>query len=273
MTPIVLERISFHYPNGVAALRNVSLALAAGESVALIGQNGAGKTTLARHLNGLLLPSDGQVLVGDWNTRAKTAAQLAQRIGYVFQHPEHQIFKRTVQAEVAFGPRNLGFSAERVDQQVARALEATGLAAYTDRHPHDLLPALRKRVALASVIAMDTPIIVLDEPTTGQDAGGTALIGNIVDQLIADGRTVIMISHDMDFCADHMRRFVMLNQGRVVLDGPPEVVFGRPELLAESAVEPPQLARLAAKLGLPLAWQVESFVDTIARERGRFHKT
>lgn len=269
MIPLSVKNVSFSYPSGVQALRDVSLEVAPGESVALIGQNGAGKTTLARHLNGLLQPGAGTVTVGDWSTREHTVAQMARRVGYVFQHPEHQIFNRTVRDEIMVGPRNLGFDAEHTAQVVEQALMATGLSAVAEQHPHDLMPALRKRVTLASVLAMETPIVVLDEPTTGQDAQGLRLIGAVVAQLLAEGRTVIMISHDIDFCADHCRRLVVLSEGRVLLDGPAELVFARPDLLAQSAVEPPQLARLAERLGLPLAWQIEPLLDALAERRSR----
>jgi energy-coupling factor transport system ATP-binding protein len=267
MIPISVSDVSFTYPSGMQALRNVSFQIAPGESVALIGQNGAGKTTLARHFNGLLRPSSGTVAIGDWTTHQHTVAQLARRVGYVFQHPEHQIFKRSVRDEIAVGPRNLGFDAEHTALAVARAIEATGLADVVDRHPHDLMPALRKRVALASVLAMETPIVVLDEPTTGQDALGLRLIGAVVAQLVASGRTVIMISHDIDFCADHCGRLLVLNQGRLLLDGPPAMVFARQDLLAQSAVEPPQLTRLAEALGLPLVWQIEPLLDALEAQR------
>lgn len=267
MIPIVLSQVSFSYPDGVTALRNISLSIAPGEHVALIGQNGAGKTTLARQLNGLLLPTSGTVRIGDWETRGHTVAQLARRVGYVFQHPEHQLFKRTVRDEVVVGPRNLGFAPERVTELAEAALAATQLTDQAERHPHDLMPASRKRVALASVLAMDPPILVLDEPTMGQDVAGLALIGAILAQLKAAGRTVIMISHDLDFCAEHCERLIVLGGGAVLLDGPREVVFSRPDLLAQTAVELPQLARLAERLGLPLAWQAQPLLDSLAARR------
>jgi energy-coupling factor transport system ATP-binding protein len=263
MMPLILEDVTFTYPSGVAALRDISFVVQPGESVALIGQNGAGKTTLARHLNGLLKPTSGRVMVGDWDTRQHTVAKLAARVGYVFQHPEHQIFKRVVRDEVAFGPSNLGFPAGRVDNLVADALRATKLDDVVNEHPHELLPALRKRVTLASVLAMDTPIVVLDEPTTGQDADGVRVIGAIIADLRRAGRTIITISHDIDFCADHCSRLIVLGSGRVLLDGPPEVVFARTDLLAQTAVEPPQLVRLAERLALPLAWQPGPLLDAI----------
>jgi energy-coupling factor transport system ATP-binding protein len=264
MIPITLSHVSFSYPGGVTALRDISLTIGPGECVALIGQNGAGKTTLARQLNGLLQPTSGTVLIGDWDTREHTVAQLARRVGYVFQHPEHQLFKRTVRDEVSFGPRNLGLEPQRVEQLTEAALTATLLSGLIDQHPHDLMPALRKRVALASVLAMDTPILVLDEPTMGQDAIGLQLIGSLLAQLKAAGRTVVVISHDIDFCADYCDRLLALSGGAVLLDGPPATVFARPDLLAQTAVELPQLTRLAERLRLPLAWQPEQLLQALA---------
>ncbi len=260
---IVLDHVSFTYPSGVRALQDVSLRIGPGESVAIVGQNGAGKTTLARLLNGLRRPTVGSVLIGDWDTANHTTARLARRVGYVFQHPDHQIFKRSVRDEVAFGPRNFRLPDERVAALVDQALAETQLTALADRHPHDLIPAQRKLVALASVLAMDTPILVLDEPTSGQDGAGTRLIGGIVERLREAGKTIITISHDIDYCADHCRRFLVMHLGCLLLDGPPEQVFVRPDLLAQTAVEPPQLARLAARLGLPLAWQTEPLLDAL----------
>jgi energy-coupling factor transport system ATP-binding protein len=218
-------------------------------------------------LNGLLRPTSGSVAIGDWRTSEHTVAQLARRVGYVFQHPEHQIFKRRVHDEVAFGPRNLGYDSAKIDRLVASALDATELTPHADEHPHDLLPALRKRVALASVLAMDTSIVVLDEPTTGQDAHGIALIGTIVDRLAAIGRTVITISHDIDFCANHCDRLVVLAAGQLLLDGPPAEVFAQPEVLAQTAVAAPQLVRLAQRLQLPVAWQIEPLLEALAAQQ------
>ena len=193
---------------------------------------------------------------------------MARRVGYVIQHPKHQIFKRSVREEVSFGPRNLKWPSERVAESVRLALEATHLTQHADRHPHDLLPAHRKLVAVASVLAMKTPIVVLDEPTSGQDATGVALIGAIVEALRTDGRTVITISHDVDFCADHCDRFIVLRSGQVLIDGPPQSVFARGDVLAESAVELPQITRLAQSLGLPIIWQLKPLMDALAAGAG-----
>ena len=247
---IQITALSFTYPVGVNALQDVSLQISTGEAVAIIGQNGAGKTTLVKHLNGLLLPTSGSVQIGDWDTRSQPVAKLAARVGYVFQNPDDQLFKSTVWAEVIFGPKNLGWSMDQVERHARDALAAVGYHENYDRHPYDLSPTQRKSLALAAVLAMNTPIVVLDEPTTGQDYPGTELVGKIVDQLIKSGKTVISITHDIDFCAEHFERVVVMARGQVLLDGPARSVLSQAELLAQSYVEPPQLIRLASELNM-----------------------
>ena len=239
----------FTYPSGVEALRGVSFGVAAGERVAIVGQNGAGKTTLVRHLNGIYQPTAGTVLVGGQPTTGRAIAELARQVGYVFQNPDEQIFASTVRADVEFGPRNLGRSADEIATRATQALEAVGLAGQADVHPLHLSLSERKRVALAGVLAMDTEIVVLDEPTTGQDARGVELIAGIVESLAAQGRTLIAISHDMDFCAEHFDRVIVMAQGEVLADGHPRDVFAQSEALDQAAVEAPQLLRLAEHLG------------------------
>jgi energy-coupling factor transport system ATP-binding protein len=248
---ISIRDLHFTYPNGVEALRGVSLDITSGERVAIIGQNGSGKTTLAKHLNALLRPTRGDVIVGDWNTRTRTAAQMARRVGLVIQNPDEQIFKSRVADEIAFGPHNLGHALPEVERRVAAALERTGLAGVRDTHPYELLPVQRKWVALASVLALETPILVLDEPTTGQDARGLARLGALVEEMACAGRTIVLVTHDIDFCAEHFERVVVMGQGRVMLDGAKDQVLSRSELLAQTFVEPPQITRLGLGLDLP----------------------
>jgi energy-coupling factor transport system ATP-binding protein len=248
---ITLDNVTFTYPSGVTALRDVSLAVSSGEAAAIIGQNGAGKSTLAKHLNGLLRPTEGRVRIGDWDTHDHTIAQLARRAGYVFQNPNDQLFERTVWAEVAFGPRNLGYGAAEIEKAVTRALRQVELETVAESHPYDLHPAQRKLVALAAVLAMDTPVLLFDEPTTGHDSHGVALVGKIVESLKKEGRTLLTISHDMEFCAEHFERVVVMEGGRVVADGPAATILGQTSLLEQTAVQPPQMARLAAALNLP----------------------
>lgn len=248
---IETEDLHFTYPGDVHALRGISLVIEPGEQVAMVGQNGAGKTTLVKHFNGLLKPGGGRVLVGGWDTRHKSIAALAHRVGYVFQNPDDQLFSRTVAAEVAFGPHNLGYEPQRASELVEDALEMAGLSGEAETNPYDLPPTRRKLVAMASVIAMDTPVLIFDEPTTGQDAAVVARMGHIVQTLAERGKTVIAITHDVDFAAEHFQRLIALRQGELLLDGPTLQVVAQEEVLATTGVEPPQITRLGLRLGLP----------------------
>jgi energy-coupling factor transport system ATP-binding protein len=246
---IQISDLQFTYPTGVTALRGISLTIDAGEQVAIVGQNGAGKTTLVKHLNGLLQPTSGQILIGDWDTQEHSVAKLARRVGYVFQNPDEQLFSKNVGIEVAFGPRNLGYGDDQTQALVRDALAMTELSDKTETNPYDLSATWRKMVALASVIAMDTPIVIFDEPTTGQDAVNVARIANVIKALRERGKTVITITHDIDFCAENFERVIALSQGRVLLDGQANHVLGQEEILASTYVDPPQLTRLGKRLG------------------------
>lgn len=249
MMKIEINNLHFSYPAGVQAVCGITLSIESGEQVAIVGQNGAGKTTLVRHFNGLLQPTAGEVKIGDWDTRKHSVAKLASRVGYVFQNPDEQLFSRDVRTEVAFGPRNLGFNAEQVQGQVDEALAMTELSDKTETNPYDLSPIWRKMVAIASIIAMDTPIVIFDEPTTGQDAANITRIANVIKTLRERGKTVITITHDIDFCAENFERVIAMSQGTVLLDGKANDVFGQDEILARTYVDPPQLARLGKRLG------------------------
>jgi energy-coupling factor transport system ATP-binding protein len=248
---IEVQDLTFTYPSGVEALRGLTLTIQPGEQVAIVGQNGAGKTTLARHLNGLLRPTSGQVRIGDWDTTQYPVSKLAARVGYVFQNADEQLFSKSVAQEVTFGPRNLGFDDQRCSALVDEALQGTGLTDQRETNPYDLSPTWRKMVALASIIAMDTPIVIFDEPTTGQDAPGVSRIAGVIATLREQGKTVITITHDIDFCAENFERVIALGQGQILLDGPAVEVLGKEEILATTYVEPPQLTRLGKRLGLP----------------------
>ena len=222
MLELAVERLVHVYPEGeVRALDGVDLRIGPGERVALVGQNGSGKTTLVRHLNGLLRPTSGRVLVDGVDAAGLTVAQLAARVGLVFQDPDRQIFAGSVRGEVEFGARNVGLAAEARRDAVGRALRATGLEGEEATNPYDLGGARRKLLALASVLAMGTPVLVLDEPTTGQDAAGVERVREIIASAAAAGRTVIAISHDMRFVAEAFERVVVMRDGQVILDAPP----------------------------------------------------
>jgi energy-coupling factor transport system ATP-binding protein len=252
MTALALDQLVHVYPSGVRAIDGVDLRVDRGERVALVGQNGSGKTTLARHLNGLLRPTSGRVLIDDRDASEMRVAELARRVGLAFQNPDDQIFASSVRREVEFGARNAGHRGAALESAAQIALGLLGLDGFDDENPYDLGYSRRKLLTIASVIAMGTPILVLDEPTTGQDAPGVELIGRIVASVAGEGRTVVAISHDMRFVAEHFERVVVMRQGRIVRDGTPRDVFAQPswETLATTFLEPPFAARAGAALGL-----------------------
>ena len=199
MISIAIEGVAYTYPGGVRALDGIDLAIEPGETLAIVGQNGSGKSTLVRQLNGLLRPAEGRILLDGSPIEGRHVADLARLVGIAFQDPDRQIFAGRTWSEVAFGPRNLGLRGAALERRVAAALEAVGLDDAATENPYDLGYSRRKLLSIASVLAMETPVIVLDEPTTGQDLRGVARVRSIVAALAADGRTVITISHDMRF--------------------------------------------------------------------------
>ncbi|WP_278313076.1 ABC transporter ATP-binding protein [Lolliginicoccus levis] len=234
---------------GVApALDRVSLLIPDGNRLAIVGRNGAGKSTLAALLNGTVLPASGTVRVGGLDTREAPVHRLAQRVGIVMQDPDAQLFAHTVLDEVEFGPRACGF--HDASDRVAEALHLTGLAGQERAHPHDLGRAGRLMLALACVLAMRTPVVVLDEPTVGLDAGDLARLEMVLGVLREQRRTVVIITHDVDFAVEQCDRLVLLHQGRVVADRPVAAMVGR-GLLAEIYGRAPQLATLAGELDWP----------------------
>ena len=266
MTAIGFHDVVFDYPDGTRALDGVTLAIAPGERVALIGQNGSGKSTLVRQLNGLLRPTTGQVTHDGTDIAGHRVAALAARVGMVFQNPDRQIFARTVRDEVGFGPRILGRPAPAVAEATTRALTAVGLEAAIEQNPYDLGYSRRKLLTLASVLAMETSVLVLDEPTTGQDARGIARVQGVVADVAAAGRTVLAISHDMRFVAESFDRVIVLGAGRVLLDGSPADVFGPASwpTLASTFVEPPLAARVGERLGLGATPTEDAVVEALA---------
>jgi energy-coupling factor transport system ATP-binding protein len=246
---IDLQDVRFTYPDGVQALQGINLQVPDGDRIALVGENGAGKTTLAKHLNGLLKPTRGRVVVEGHDTRSQSTASLARVVSFVFQNPDEQLFLGSVYDEIAFGAKNLGYSGKALEKLIQSALVATGLQSKAGWHPYDLIPSDRKLLGLASIHSMNTPIIVLDEPTIGLDHNDISRVASILHTWFRQGRTVIIISHNLDFCAEHLTRFVVMGQGQIHADGPVEEVFWDDDLLARCGLEPPQLVRLAKALG------------------------
>ena len=265
---VQLEGVSFDYPRGPRALDGVDLHVATGELIAIVGQNGSGKSTLVRHLNGLLRPTAGSVAINGRPVGRRHVAELAREVGLAFQNPDRQIFAGKVRAEVAFGPRNLGRRGADLDAVVERALAIVGLTGDEDTNPYDLGFSRRKLLALASILAMETPIVILDEPTTGQDARGISRVQKIVADLSAAGLTVIAISHDMRFVAESFQRVVVMRAGRIVLDGAPPGVFAEEAwpTLASTFLEPPLAARVGARLGLGATPTEAALVSALAAQ-------
>ena len=245
-----IENLVYRYGEAPPAVDGVSLDISAGEFVALVGQNGCGKTTLAKHLNGLHAPTEGEVRVLGKSTTDWTLPELGRRVGYVFQNPDHQIFANTVRDEVAFGARNYGFSEEKVAEKVDAALAETGLSGRDFEDPFNLTRGERQQLAVASVLATDPEILVLDEPTTGLDYHGQVAILNLVRRLNESGRTVVMITHSMWVVAEYADRCVIMSGGRVVQDGDVRSCFSNPELLESLYLEAPEAVRLGYEFGL-----------------------
>jgi len=246
--PVVEVRsLSHRYADG-GGLNGVDLTIGWGEYVALVGRNGAGKTTLARHLNGLLRPTAGAVTINGLAAAGRSVWELARHVGYVFQNPDHQIFKPTVDAEVRYGLSLAGLPPSEIESRIAEVLERTGLAEVRNAHPFALGKGQRQRLAVASVLAMRPAILVVDEPTTGQDWAGVQAIMSLIDQLNAEGTTIVLISHDLEVVARHARRVVVLESGQVVADGPTAEVLGEPGVLARAVLPAPQVVDLCRRL-------------------------
>lgn len=251
MTALRFEAVDFAYRGGPAVLRGVDLGFAPG-ATAIVGANGAGKSTLLRLCNGLLRPTTGRVLVDDVDTRETTVAQVAHRVGLVFQDPADQLFRPRLLDDVAFGPANL-----RLDDPHGRATSAlarVGLDDAADVHPYELGLADRKLATIAGVLAMDVAVLALDEPTMGQDAAGVDRLVTLLTGLAdpaAEGRTLLLVSHDMSFVARCCTRVVVLAGGRVTADGPPRSVFADESALAGAGLAAPPVTVLGRRLGLP----------------------
>jgi len=245
---IFLRDVKFTYESGVEALKGVTLVIDEGEYLAVVGGNGSGKTTLAKHLNGLLRPTGGQVLVMGVQAPTRTVAELARVVGYVFQNPDHQLFCRTVHDEVSFGPANIGLDGPEVKRRTDRAIAVMSLSDVRDRPPLSLTLGHRRRVSIASVIAMEPKVLVLDEPTTGLDAREADELMAIIRMLNDEGTTIVLITHEMKLVAEHANRVVVMMDGKVVLDSDTRGAFSDLGLLRRCKLLPPPVTQLAHRL-------------------------
>ncbi len=263
---VAIREASYRYPGGVLALDGISMEIAPGEVVGIAGANGAGKSTLARLINGLLRPAAGSVTVAGLDTRRHEVHELAQIVGLVFQHPRAQLFARTVAEELAFGPRNLGLAPGEVEARVARVAMRLGLDDVLGSSPFELPAPRRRHVAIASVITMEPRVLVLDEPTTGQDQRMTAVVSAIVRSLRAEGVAVVCIAHDMRLLAAVADRMVLMAAGRIVTTGPSRDVFADAGALEATGLVAPQVTRLGLALPQRRGRAAVLGVDELVRE-------
>lgn len=234
--------LRYCYPDGRPALEGVDLRVTDGERVAVLGPNGAGKTTLVLHLNGILTPTDGRVVVDGLVATKANLAEIRRRVGVVFQDPDDQLFMPSVRQDVAFGPANLGLRGEELDQRVHEALDAVGMTEVAERPPHHLSAGQRRRVALATVLAMHPSIVVFDEPSADLDPFARRELADIVRGLQL---TTLVVTHDLLYAAELCERSVIMDEGRVAADGPTHELLADAELLAAHRLEIPRSALLA----------------------------
>jgi energy-coupling factor transporter ATP-binding protein EcfA2 len=264
---VVADELEFEYPapRRILALKGVTLRVPEGQFAAVVGQNGSGKTSLARCISGYLRPTRGRLRVAGTEVWRLRPAQRATRVGYVFQNPDHQLFRERVWDDVAFGPQNLGASADQIQESVEQVLRRLELWDKRELHPFQLSRGDRQRLAIAAIIVMRPQILIVDEPTTGQDMARSREIMDLLARLNRDhGMTILTITHVMELVAEYARWVIVMHDGRVLLDGPPRQVFSRAEELRITAISPPPVARLGLALGLhPLPITVPEARDAI----------
>lgn len=243
-----LDNVSFSYPNGFTAVENVNIEVKKGERVAIIGQNGAGKTTTVKMMNGLLRPQKGTVYVNDKDIKKMTTAQVSQGVGYVFQNPGDQLFNNTVYDEIAYTLRHRKMDENKIKEIVERAAKLCHIEEFLKTNPYDLPFGLRKFVTIAIVIANDCETVILDEPTAGQDLFGIQWLIDIMDTLSAEGKTVITITHDMDFVIENFDRVIVMAHKNVIGDGTKSDIFWNHDILEDAALKQPVIAELAHRL-------------------------
>lgn len=233
---LLFDDIYYAYPDGYEALRGVSFRITHGEKVALVGANGAGKSTLLLHTDGLLMPSKGRVVVGGIALTRRTLPLIRQSVGLVFQDSDNQLFMPTVEEDVAFGPANMRLEPEEIERRVVQALEAVGALHLRRSSPFRLSGGEKKRVAIATVLAMEPSVLVLDEPTANLDPRSRRQTIELIRRF---SHTTLLATHDMEMVLDVAERTIVMERGRIVADGPTRAVFGDPELLEACGLEQP----------------------------------
>lgn len=271
MTNIQLstENLSFTYPDGTQALKNINIEIEKGEKVAIIGPNGAGKSTLFSHFNGLTEPTSGCVKIEGKpiSFEKDELLKVRQKVGIVFQDPNDQLFAPTVKEDIAFGPMNLGLSYDEVEKRVEDALKMVGMENYEDKTPHHLSGGQQKRIAIAGIIAMKPELMILDEPTAGLDPDGVEKVLNIMNQLNKEGMTLIISSHDIDMISKYADKIFVLYNGEIIESGNKNKIFSDMELLKKAHLRTPITTEILYNLkesGLNVNTEKISVEDTCA---------
>lgn len=274
--PIILNNVSYvygeHTPFRKEALKGINLTINEGDFVGIIGHTGSGKSTLVQHLNGLLHPTTGQVTIDGVDAALKTeeAKLMRHKVGMVFQYPEHQLFEETIAQDIAFGPKNLGLSADEVDARVREAMDFVGLdyETYANRSPFQLSGGQMRRVAIAGVVALNPSYLVLDEPSAGLDPfGREEIFQKIIDLHAKKGITVVLVSHNMEDISRMANRLIVIDNGKIQLDGKPiDIFMNKRQELQSAGVDVPPVSKLVEYLrdrGLPVSQQVISVDDAV----------
>ena len=245
---INLNNVSFSYSSGDLAVDNISLDILEGSKIAIIGQNGAGKTTTVKLMNGLLKPSVGDVIIDGLNTKNYSVAKLSKKIGYVFQNPDDQIFQNTIYKEIEFGPKKMGLDEKNIKKNVEYASEIMMIKELWNEHPYNVPLSIRKLVAIASVVSMNPKVLILDEPTAGQDYKGMSIICNLLEALRRDKKTVITITHDMEFVSSNFDNIIVMANHKIIRRATAREIFSDIELLKASKIRQPYITELGNKI-------------------------
>jgi energy-coupling factor transport system ATP-binding protein len=245
---IMVKDLDYIYPNGTVALKAINLKINKGELVGIMGKNGAGKTTLIRTLNGLIKPTRGEIFINNENTNSKSIAQLSRRIGLIFQNPSHQLFANSVEDEIRFSLKNLGMDKEGLHNKVNNVLKEYDLEKYRERSPLNLSGGESKKLAIASIVCRDVEILVFDEPTLGQDAREIESFINLIKDERKKNKTVIIITHNIEFTYDYIPRTVLMADGQIIADGPTRHILSNDFLVSKSSLVLPQAQQISLAL-------------------------
>ena len=260
---IKIKNLSFEYSKNQPVLKNINLNIYKGEFLAIVGANGSGKTTLATHLNGLLKPSKGKVMVNGLNTEKQKVSKLAKIVGYVFQNPDEQIFGDNLIEEIGFGVKNLGLNPEKISERVNQAIKYTGLRKYKTRDPFSLSVGQKRRITIASILAMKPQVIILDEPSTGLDLRTAENIMALVKNLNKSGHTIIMVTHDMELVAEYAERVVVLDNGQIISDAKTRETFAKQNILDKANLTRPEINKLGYLLGEPKILTINDVLEIV----------